>query len=211
MDQKFNCPGCGGVITLVSSATVFVVCSYCRSTLIHDRDWSAHGKIADLPAEVTYLQLGTKGRYKDQSFELVGRRRVAWRDGFWTEWCASFSGRKYGWLIDAQGSFAFAREWDEPLPSLRAKDISRGTVIRLNNQDFSVDDKKDAVVVGTEGEMPYVVKLNQEITTVDASNSKGEFCSIEFDRSSHEISAFVGEYLDFRAFHFENLRQLDDW
>jgi hypothetical protein len=212
MDSRLNCPSCGGEIRIVSSATVFVTCSYCQSTLIRDKDWSLRGKVADLPPELTHLQVGTTGTYEGRTFELIGRRRMSWEDGFWTEWCARFAHDEMGWLAEAQGSLAMGFEADVAVELPDGLSLRPGTEIPVGSFGrFSIDDTKKARVVGTEGEMPYLVDPGESLLTVDASNYEGGFCSFEWNFKVQRWSVFIGRYLDFAEFHFQNLRQLDGW
>ncbi len=212
MHSSLNCPSCGGLIKIASSATVFITCSYCKSTLVHDRDWTLRGKVADLPEEMTHLQVGTKGTYAGEAFELIGRRRLRWDDGFWTEWCARFAGDKIGWLAEAQGLLTMAFEVSEDIGLPNGAGLRAGAEVRVGDRGkFTVDDTKRAHVMGTEGEMPYIVDPGQKIETMDASGESGEFASFEWDERVKKWSTFIGRYVDFEDFKFQNLRQLDDW
>ncbi len=81
-----NCPSCGGAITFTSSITVSVVCPYCRSLVVRrDLDVEALGKVAQLPPDLTPLQLGSTGMLDGVGFRLIGRVRWQWDGGSWTE------------------------------------------------------------------------------------------------------------------------------
>lgn len=205
-----NCLGCGAALRLQSSATVFVVCSYCQSTLIRDRDWSLFGRMADLPPEITPLQIGTQGLYQGERFELIGRLRLQWQDGYWNEWCALFSKGRIAWLAEAQGFYmlSFALEPMPTLPSLN--DLRTGDTIDLGNKGlFAVDDIKTARCIASEGELPFSAPARQELVSVDASNSKGQFLSVE--KVGADIRVHLGRYMEFNDFQFTHLRQLDGW
>ncbi|MES2745597.1 MAG: DUF4178 domain-containing protein [Bdellovibrionota bacterium] len=212
MHASLNCPSCGGLIKIASSASVFVTCTYCKSTLVHDRDWTLRGKVADLPHEMTHLQVGTTGTYENETFELIGRRRLRWDDGYWTEWCARFAGDRIGWLAEAQGLLAMGFEVKENIDLPNGSGLRAGTYVTVgDNATFTINDTKKAQVIGTEGEMPYIVDPGQSIVTMDATNELGGFCSFEWDARVKKWSTFVGRYMDFDDFKFQNLRQLDDW
>src|SRR5688572_486092 len=99
-----NCPSCGAEIAFRSRASVFAVCSFCKSTVVrHDMDLSTIGKMADLQFDMTPLQVGTTGYYDGRKFELIGRLKVGYEDGFWNEWYTLFDNEEPWWLAEAQG------------------------------------------------------------------------------------------------------------
>jgi len=89
--MKLPCPACGAELQFKSRISVFEVCSYCSSMVIrHDMNLETLGKMAELPPDMTPLQIGTRGRYDSQGFELLGRLKIGWQDGTWNEWYALF-------------------------------------------------------------------------------------------------------------------------
>jgi hypothetical protein len=190
--------------------TIFVVCPYCQTTLIRDQDWSVFGKMAVLPPEITPLQIGTRGVYEGEHFELIGRQRLQWRDGYWNEWCALFSKGRMAWLAEAQGFYmiSFPLEPAPDLPHLGT--LKAGALIAIPGHEvFLVDDIKTASCVASEGEMPFPAPPRQERLSIDASNRKGEFLSVE--RIGMAQHVYVGRYREFNDFQFTQLRQLHGW
>ena len=61
------------------------------------------GKMADLPEDLSILQIGARGKFEGISFAVIGRLRMSWQEGFWNEWCALFEDQRIGWLAEAQG------------------------------------------------------------------------------------------------------------
>ncbi len=208
--MNLNCLSCGAALKVQSPATIFVVCSYCQSTLIRDQDWSVFGKMAELPREITPLQIGTRGVYKGESFELIGRQRLKWSDGYWNEWCALFPKGRIGWLAEAQGFYMLSFPV-EPSPLLRdLSEVKVGQTLDIpGHGSFQVDDIKKAVCVASEGEMPFPAPARQEILSVDGGSEKGEFLSVE--KLGSTVQVHVGRYLEFSDFQFTQLRQLDGW
>ena len=73
------CPSCGATIPFRSSFSVYAVCSYCGSTVLrNDRDVRAIGSVADLPAEMTPLQVGAELDWRGKHYTLAGRL-AGWR------------------------------------------------------------------------------------------------------------------------------------
>jgi hypothetical protein len=208
--MDIHCLSCGAALRLQSPATIFVVCSYCQTTLIRDQNWAVFGKMAELPPELTPLQIGTRGVYKGESFELIGRQRLKWSDGYWNEWCAVFPKGRIGWLAEAQGFYmlSFLLETVPKLPSLMT--LKSGDPISIPGRgSFQVDDIKTASCVASEGELPFPAPARQEVLSLDASNGKGEFLSVE--SIGQTLQVYLGRYMEFDDFQFTQLRQLDGW
>jgi hypothetical protein len=102
-----NCPSCGAHVEFKSKASVFAVCSFCKSTLVRsDMNLEKIGEMADLLDDLTPLQIGTMGVYEGKMFEIVGRLQVSYPEGYWNEWYALFSDSNPCWLAEAQGFYA---------------------------------------------------------------------------------------------------------
>jgi hypothetical protein len=99
----------------------------------------------------------------------------------------------------------------EPAPDVpNLATIKAGALISVPGHEiFLVDDIKTASCVATEGEMPFPAPARQERLSVDASNAKGEFLSVEKIGLTQHV--YLGRYLEFNDFKFTQLRQLDGW
>ncbi|MGI4946714.1 MAG: DUF4178 domain-containing protein [Janthinobacterium lividum] len=205
------CPSCGAAIPFRSSVSVYAVCASCGSTVLRsDRDVHAIGSVADLPAEMTPLQVGTELEWQGARYTLAGRLRVAWQDGAWNEWFM-VAGDSAGWLADAQGflSVAFAQPMDQ-VPDLVAGALPAfGDTLTIAGRPFRVTDVKDAVCVGSEGELPFRAAIGRRATYLDMVDPTGGFASIEATTDGVEL--YRGEYVRFDALGLRNLRALDGW
>jgi hypothetical protein len=176
----------------------------------HDLNLEQVGKMAELLDDLSPLQIGTQGKYKGQPFELVGRIRVSWSAGAWSEWCALFSDGTAGWLSEAQGFYAmsFVVEAVSGLPD--RSDIKRGMSLSFAGKAFHVDDVKEATCIGSQGELPFRAPQGRKTLSVDLSTLEGEgFATIEY--SSEGVACYVGEYLQFDELMLKQFRQLDGW
>lgn len=209
--MKLACPACGAEVDFKSRSAVFAVCSYCQSTLVrHDLDLEAIGKMAELPPDMSPLQLGTCGTYDGKRFELRGRLKVAWEDGVWNEWYALFSDGREGWLAEAMGFLMMS--FPAPLPPNLpdAKAIRVGYELELKPKArFSVDDIKRATCIGSEGELPFAAPQGRESLSVDLSGELDTFANLEYAEDGTRL--YMGRYVDFLDFKFTNLRSLDGW
>ena len=209
--MKLGCPACGAEVDFKSRSAVFAVCSYCNSTLVrHDLDLEAIGKMAELPPDMSPLQVGTRGSYDGKRFELLGRLKIAWEDGTWNEWYALFDDGQEGWLAEAMGFFMVS--FPKPLPPRlpEGDTLKVGQQLELAPQQrFSVDDLKQATCVGSEGELPFPAPQGRESLSVDLSGPEETFANLEYAADGTRL--YMGRYVDFDDLKLSNLRELDGW
>ena len=207
--MKANCPSCGAEVTFKSSISVFAVCDFCKSMIVrHDMDLEALGQMAQLPDDVSPLKIGSRGKYKNTAFEVIGRLKVAWSEGYWNEWFLLFENGKNGWLAEAMGFFMMSSEVKATDRVPKRADLKVGKGYDLApSQKFFVDDIKEAVCIGSQGELPFKGLQGRKTVSVDLSNYSGEFVNIEYS-DQDDVSLYVGRYVDFEELEFSNLRDL---
>ena len=208
--NTFSCPSCGAEVIFQSSSSIFTVCKFCRSTLVRkDLNLESIGKMADLQDDPTPLQVGASGKWRG-NFLLIGRVRVSWDDGAWNEWFVRFDDGREGWLAEAQGFYmlSFAVENPGSVPSVQ--DVKPGLSVLIGKISYAVDDVKDITYTFAEGELPFAAPQGFKGVSVDLSEGEDNFASISYG-AALETDVFVGQYIEFDQFHFQNLRQVDGW
>lgn len=213
--QKYPCPSCGAEVVFQTSIFVSAVCPYCRSLIVrHDRNLEAMGTMAELPADLSPLQIGTGGTYKGMHFGIIGRIKVGWEDGCWNEWFLYLDNGLRAWLAEAQGALAFITELDITEQDKKAGYATTTPMVKnkltLHGKSYTVSDVKRTQCIGTEGELPFFAPKGREIIAVDLSNEIGEFAGIEIEEGK-SFSLFTGEYVEFDDLKFTNLRELPGW
>ena len=178
-----QCPACGAPVALASSASAFVVCSYCHSSLSRQGDaLQAMGVKSEVLEDYSPLQLGAGGRFEGQGFTVVGRIQMAYDGGFWNEWHVLYGDGSTGWLSDASGHYAMlrARAVKQP-PAFDRLTPGRGALI--DDQPALVADKREARCVGAQGELPFAVgerwtarvvdlRMKRQLLTLDYSEAQ---------------------------------------
>lgn len=208
---QVNCPSCGAPVQFKSKASVFAVCTYCKSTLVRqDMNVELFGKMAELQEDLSPLQLGTRGRFNKKAFEIIGRLRIKWSQGFWNEWYALFDDERTGWLAEAQGFFAMSFPV-VPLPQLPSvSEIKLSQEYPLEGSMlYQVDDIKTVTCLGSEGELPMAAYQGREGVSIDLTGPNDRFATLEY--SPQETRLYIGQYEEFDAFQFSNLRTLYGW
>lgn len=207
---SLNCPSCGASVNFQSKASVFAVCSYCKASLVrHDIDLEKVGVMSDLIDDLTPLQLGTTGTYEQKRFEIIGRLRVSYENGAWNEWIAMFNDGTTGWLAEAQGFYAMCfPHFDVDAP--KRDFVKAGKTVDLGTKGlFEVDDVREVDCAYSEGELPVNAMQGRRSLSVDLSNGELGMGTIEYAKDA--IRIYVGTYVDFDNFKFQNLRQIDGW
>ena len=121
----------------------------------HDLKVEAIGKMAELPPDLSPLQLGTRGEFDGLGFSIVGRVRLVYDEGSWNEWCAVFGDGRYGWVAEAQGIFMVS--FENPAPAkLSESDLATvGRTIEIGGKAYQVCDRKETTCLASEGELPF--------------------------------------------------------
>lgn len=212
-----HCPNCGAALSFRSANLAVKVCESCQSAVVRDGETlAAVGKVAEVPEDVSPLQLGVRGRDGALGFELVGRVRWRWSDGAWNEWCAVFADGSYGWLGEASGRFMLLREVPVSVFSGEAvarlaggKQVKPGMTATLAELDYVVNDVADVLCVGSEGEMPFPCPIGTTAVSIDLQRPDGRAASLQTDGG--EVSGYAGRYVTLADIAATGLRDFDGW
>lgn len=207
--QQYNCPNCGAPLVFRSSISVHTTCAHCRSMVVrHDMNLETLGQVAELLDDMSPFQVGTSGSYKGQAFTLIGRIKVVYPKGTWSEWYAFFNDGREAWLAEAQGNYmmTFVEAADQIQFEGALKPLTRA---KIGETIFHVEDVKEVTYAASEGELPHLFKPREKVTSVDLRSEDGKFASVAIKGDGRHL--FVGEYVDFDSFSFQNLRTLDGW
>ncbi len=207
---SLSCPSCGANVDFRSKASVFAVCTYCKATLVRqDMNLTTIGKMADLQNDLTPLQVGCTGYYDGKKFELIGRLKVGYSEGFWNEWYVLFADEDVGWLAEAQGFYAMCfpvRSSDVPA----RETLGPGSYVDFRSEgSFEVEDIRTVDCLFSEGELPVNAVQGRQAISVDLTGPRNHMATIEY--ADTEVRVFSGKYEDFDTFRFVNLRHIDGW
>ncbi|MDQ3634767.1 MAG: DUF4178 domain-containing protein [Acidobacteriota bacterium] len=183
---KANCPNCAGPIEFKAGSTIVVVCPFCRSAVARtDRKLEDLGKVAEIVQSKSPLQLGLRGDYLGNKFELTGRAQIKHgAGGFWDEWYATFSNGWVGWLAEAQGRFymTFYKPLPEGFQIPSFEEIQPGQRLDgvTDKTHLVVNEKGTATYIAAEGEIPYKLDPNEQSNYADLVGKDGVFATIDY-------------------------------
>jgi len=196
MSVQAMCPGCGAEIVFTTAAPLRV-CDHCRSVVARrDRDLENLGKVVDLVASQSPLELWLKGAWRGASFTLVGHAQLAHpQGGVWDEWYAAFDDGRWGWLAEAQGKFYLTFESGEgasELPGFAALEPGRLVASMPGAGAFLVAEKSSAERRGAAGEIPYRFRPGERFAFADLSGEDGAFATLDYGDGSLLPTLYVG-------------------
>ncbi len=200
--QTLNCPSCGAQLELQYRYSRMVVCSYCGQTSYINAG-SANpvgGKIL-LANYGSLLSVGKRGKLKGQPFEVLGRLRFNYEDGFWDEWLILFDASEFTnyWLQEDEGEFILYIKQELTGQAPVFEKVTVGTPIVVNNQTVFVTEKNQATINGGEGELPFQVVPGEKADYIDGI-AAGEPVSIEYMPGQVELN--TGEVLALTDFEW---------
>lgn len=166
------------------------------------------GEVSELLNDMSPFQVGTEGQYLGKGFRLLGRIKVGYSGGMWSEWYALFDDNTEGWLAEAQGLYMMS--FDQKNASIPPfKHLKVNQRFNFQGEQFVVDDRRVITYLGSEGELPYVFEHNFQGRSIDLRGPQGKF--LNFLYGPHGSQAFLGSYQHFDTFNFKELRKLHGW
>lgn len=200
-----NCPSCGAPVAFRSSASVYAVCEFCRSTLLRDgEDLKNLGRMADLMDDPSRIQLGSEGRYRGVHFAVIGRIQLRHEAGLWNEWHILFDDQRSAWLSEAGGEYVVSARVpvDASLPAFEA--LVPEMNVDIAGRSFQVTDLETARCIAGEGELPFKVESGYDVNTADLRGND-RFVTIDYSESPPLV--FSGYPASFAELNLANLRE----
>ncbi len=204
-----TCPNCGAKIVFKWSSSVQTVCEYCKSVLVRtDVDLKKVGVVADLPPDISPIQLNTEGNYRNKSFVVIGRILYEYEQGGWNEWHLMMNDGTSGWLSDAQEEYAvsFAASGQQ-LPA--ESQLQVGGQFCWNGDNYTLSVITEAHFRGVQGELPFQYWDKSDVTFADLRTSSRKFATLDY--SDEQPALYLGELVEFDDLKLKNLRQFEGW
>lgn len=191
-----NCPSCGADLEEVNRFSHLVVCPYCATSIILDEKAARlSGKMALLPASTSPLFVGATGQFEGQPFQVLGRVRYGYANGYWDEWYVVLSDDTMVWISEDEGNYTLERLADNVQTSVEYATVQPGGHLNLGGEPFHVDEKDVAVCEGGEGQLPFVIVLGEKTPYLDLSTDKA-FATVQWS-SDGQCRIFRGRRLQF--------------
>jgi hypothetical protein len=204
------CPNCGAPIQFRWSSAIQTTCEYCKSILVrHDVNLTKVGEVADLPPDISPIQIGTEGVYRSTAFQVIGRIIYSHELGAWNEWHLMFSNGSNGWLSDAQAEYAvsFLSTPESPLPG--PQEVYRGFPYQQSGVQLVVTTLTEASYEGVQGELPFQYWDKTVCRFADLRSVDGRFATIDYTENPPLL--FLGEFVEFESLQLKYLKEFEGW
>ena len=210
MELKTSCPNCGAEIVFRYQAAIQTTCGFCKSILVRqDKDLTRVGVTGEWPLDASPIQLGVRGSFNGQAFEVVGRIIYEYDLGGWNEWHIILGG-KSAWLSDAQLEYAISRQWPNTVKWPPAEIVKVGQGFKsLEGTDYFVTSLNNAKYVGVEGDLPFEYWDKSVMSYLDLGSEDGRFATLDYSEDPPLV--FLGEYVDFDSLKMTGLREFEGW
>lgn len=190
-----NCPVCGAAVPARLRHSKLVVCDYCQTSLFLEDEAVKHAGVKSvLTQEPSILSLGKRFKYRNWSFEPIGKIRFDYGDGFWEEWWVALDSGANKWISIDEGDIAVEAplEVKGHAPAFDALQV--GQTIGIAGQKLTVTEKNRATCVGMAGELPEVIFPGDFHDYVHFSGPRGLLVTGEYFEGKVEF--FRGVWVD---------------
>lgn len=177
--KSINCASCGAPMEVNSAFTKTVICGYCGTTnALDDRGIDPTGKMAKLSQARSIFSIGRRGAMEKQKFQVLGRLRYGYDEGFWDEWFLQFDDGHCEWVTEEEGELSSFRKQLLTKPIENLDRIRVGQTVAIENHRVFITEICDATILGGEGELHYRVVPGKELLHIEG-NSGGALVSVE--------------------------------
>lgn len=194
--QKMTCSSCGAPLEVQNQFIRSVTCRFCGSTyMISGSDGlNPMGKIPSLADYPSRLKVGMGGEIKGRGFRVIGRVRYAYSEGFWEEWQIMWDDEAPpDWLEEDEGYWTLYKR-DRVRGAVPLYDQVRvGQSISINGRSVFITEKRQARMVGSEGQFSSVLPLTGTFGYIQGSSSENP---VSINYWDDEIELSVGTDLE---------------
>ncbi|MDJ1495643.1 DUF4178 domain-containing protein [Cytophagaceae bacterium DM2B3-1] len=199
--SSLNCPSCGAMLELKYRHSKMVVCKYCGQTsYLNVGSIFTVGSPIVLADYGSILSVGKSGKIRNKPFEVVGRLRFDYEDGFWDEWLLIMENEDEIWLQEDEGEFVLFRKKNLSDPP-QYTSLVIGSITTIDTDNVFLTEKNKAVINGGEGELPFQVVAGEKADYVDGI-VVGKKLIASFEYMPEGVVYNVGEPLSMKDFLF---------
>lgn len=204
-NQTKICVECNAVHTVIGNLSTLLVCRNC-SNIIGNETSIDIAKRTLIDGWST-IRIGSKGKYKERTFEIIGRIHLLLRRDYKDFWCVWMEeDRAYAWLMESFGRYAFCQD---SLFNIE------GSVDLYLAQKVNLTDRTDVVIdlidrcdyLAYEGESKGWQDFNEGFEVAQGTTEKF-FAFFICSKKNAEMKFLLGEWVDFEDL---KLSQIRDW
>jgi hypothetical protein len=191
------------------ATSIVSVCGFCKSTLVRSGvDIENIGRQAELLEDQSPIRIGTDGKHRGVTFNVVGRIQFRYEGGTWNEWHVLFADGKSGWLSDASREYTITYpippQVVKPFEALKPETPIHILGDKWYSGKYTVTNLDTGEVVAGEGELPFKFTSGWKANVADLRGDGARFATIDYSEVPPRI--YVGEKLPFDTLAFSGLR-----
>ncbi|PJZ64958.1 hypothetical protein CH371_15770 [Leptospira wolffii] len=222
---ELSCPNCGAPVPIENKASVYAVCSSCKTLSVKkDVNLEKIGLAGELADDHSIVQIGTEGTYLGKNFRVLGRIQLKFELGFWNEWHVAEADGSSAWLGEAQGTYYYTKlQGDIPkdrFPKLETDSAGRPKILEALSKtrdqltpgdsfflekEWTLKEIMTATCVGGEGELPIGFQTGYSAVLLDLANEDGLFGTVDYSEDPPLL--FSGTSATLEELNLTNVRQ----
>ena len=207
-----TCPECKLPITVQAHNTTVIICSHCFAPIkkmegyLKERINLLITKDAGSP-----IQIGTTGECDGKKFEIIGRARYIFEEGYANYWTILFDGGEVSMLVESFGQFAVYEkttlEVDVSFSRTRRMDYGVDTAELNRNKHYILERQQLSTYTEVEGEA-LVFDGNAPFSFLELAAQGGGRIALIAARGREEYTSYSIKYKPYAEFGFDNVRSL---
>lgn len=207
----YTCPECKQPVTTRCTATNVIVCSHCYAPIERQLDGylNQRANLLITRDDSSPIQIGTRGAWDKRQFEIIGRMRCVFVEGYTNNWTMLFDGGDIGMLVESFGQFAVYEktvlENDVSFSQLMRMEYGAETRELFNNKQYTLERQQYCQYIEVEGET-WVFNEGEPFTSLEMAAQGGGRLALINSKKREEYTSFRIHYQPMSDFKLENLR-----
>lgn len=203
----YSCSECGFAYMSRFSDPVLIACPGCGNILK-----TSVGNVSrrSPPDDWSFIQIGTKGVYNQQHFEVTGRIRLQLRNEYKNYWCIAYNENSSAFLYESFGSLAILdgefKNYQGDVRKLKAGHKIKHDKSLVLTGEFV--EKCESITY--EGEVGNWKEFQPGFFIVQAGTSNGWIATYRIVDSSRAYY-YLGNKSSLEKLKLEKIREWDEW
>ncbi|GAB4508721.1 MAG: hypothetical protein OHK0046_02030 [Anaerolineae bacterium] len=189
--QNMTCSSCGAPLQIENQFVRSVTCQFCGAAYVISGDATLDptGKTTSLANYPSRVSVGTRGTIRGRGFTILGRIRYTYDEGYWDEWQIAWDDdAPPDWLEEDEGYWTVYKKERVRAEVLSYDGIRVGQTVKINNRNVFITEKRQARVLGSEGQFAAVMPLQGDFGYVQGAADE-QTVSITYWEDEIEISS----------------------
>ncbi|PZR41679.1 MAG: hypothetical protein DI538_00500 [Azospira oryzae] len=206
MARVQSCPACGKGYELQLSDTWLLMCPSCQEFIYGNAIKGTAGK---MPADWSWIKMGTTGVYDKKKFSITGRVRIQTQHDVMNLWCARCEDKSI-WINHTTDSLRVYGKYTAVYVEVKKNPV--GEMIRISDKySLRCESKGECNQLHAEGEVSSLPIEGKNFEVLKASNATGNSALI-FKTTGDGPSPFLwGAIMEADDLKFQNTIALDEW